>query len=225
VTHATAGHPVGAEITYGEFGVQLFRQVLHERRVEDSVAAVLGNTIDLGPFGAGPGRFLAKVRALGTIGRPRAEAVPSHFVAYRVVLPVSLAFDLDLGVDLHRFRAEMQVPLRLTARAAAPLTIVWDISPPAEEELEVRVEVDKRRTAVLRRVAGIDAELRRFMVRYVTRELQKEHVRRATRLHLGEAIDAAWPLISALFLEPGATPETTREATVAGPSPPVGGAG
>jgi hypothetical protein len=38
------------------------------------------------------------------------------------------------------------------------------------------------------------------LLRYVTRELDKEHVRRATRIPLDEVIDAAWPSISAQFL-------------------------
>ena len=193
----------GVEITYEEFGRELFRQVLHAERIEDSIATVLGDRIELGPFGAGPGRFLAKVRAVGTIGRPRAMPLPGPMVAFRVKLPIDVRFDLDLAVDVHTFHADVVVPLTLTARAAAPLTIVWDITPPSIGEMDVLVAVDRRRTGLLRRVAGIDEELRRFMLRYVTRELQKEHVVRATHIHLGEVIDASWPMISAQFLEPG----------------------
>ena len=195
--------PEGSEITYEDFGRELFRQVLHAERIEESMATVLGDRIELGPFGAGPGRFLAKVRATGVIGRPRATPLPGPMVAFRVRLPIDVTFDLDIAVDVHTFRADVVVPLTLTARAAAPLTIVWDITPPALGEMDVLVRVDRRRTELLRRVAGIDEELRRFMLRYVTRELQKEHVVRATHIHLGEVIDAAWPMISAQFLEPG----------------------
>ncbi len=193
----------GGEISYAEFGRRLFDQVLHAERIEESIATVLGDRIELGPFGAGPGRFLAKVRALGTIGRPRAVPLPGDLVAFRVHLPIDVTFDLDIAVDVHTFRAVLEVPLTLTARAAEPLTIVWDISPPHPDEMDVRVQVDRRSSDLLRRVAGIDEELRRFMVRYVTRELGKEHVVRATRIHLGEVIDAAWPMVSAQFLEPG----------------------
>jgi hypothetical protein len=192
---------VSGEITYGEFGRQFFSTVLHERRIEDSLAAVLGDRISLGPIGAGPGRVLAKVTADGTIGRPVAEAVPGDFVSFRVLLPVKVDFDLDIAVDVHRFRVDLVVPLHLTARAAAPLTIAWDIVTPHEDELEVEVRVDRRSTAVLRKVANIDVELRRFMLRYVARELEKEHVQRATRIRLDEVIDAAWPAISAQFLD------------------------
>jgi hypothetical protein len=191
---------VSQEITYGEFGRRLFETVLHERRIEDAIAAVLGDRITLGPIGAGPGRVLAKVTADGTIGRPVAVALPGDFVAFEVRLPVEVDFDLDIAVDVHRFHADVVVPLRLTARAATPLAIVWDIAVPREDELEVDVRVGRRSTAMLRRVAGIDAELRRFLLRYVTRELEKEHVRRATRIPLDEVIDAAWPSISAQFL-------------------------
>lgn len=190
------------EITYGEFGRRLFETVLHEERIEESIATLLGDRISLGPIGAGPGRVLAKVTVEGTIGRPVAEALEGDFVAFLVRLPVQVDFDLDIAVDVHRFHVDMVVPLRLTARAATPLTIVSEITVPTEDELEVEVTVDRRSTAVLRKVAGIDMELRRFLLRYVTRELQKEHVVRATRIPLGEVIDAAWPTISAQFLTP-----------------------
>jgi hypothetical protein len=190
-----------AAVSYEAFGRELFRQVLHRERIEDAVATVLGDRIEVGPFGAGPGRRFATIRAVGTIARPRAEPLPGELVAYRVTLPVNVDFDLDLGVDLHQFRADVLVPLRLTARAETPLTIVLDIAPPAEEELVVEVSVDKRRTAVLRRLAGIDDELRGFLCRYVKRELAKDHVVRASRIHLGEVIDAAWPMISRMYLE------------------------
>jgi hypothetical protein len=203
VSEAAYAPAAGTEMTYEDFGRQLFRQVLHAERIEESVATVLGERIELGPFGAGPGRFLAKVRATGAIGRPRATPLPGPMVAYRVRLPIDVTFDLDLAVDVHTFHADVVVPLTLTARAAAPLTIVWDITPPSLGEMDVLVAVDRRRTELLRRVAGIDEELRRFMLRYVTRELQKEHVVRATHIHLGEVIDAAWPMISAQFLETG----------------------
>src|SRR5205085_6620771 len=105
-------------VSYAEFGRRLFETVLHERRIEDVVATVLGDRISLGPFGAGPGRVLAKVTANGTIGRPVAEALPGDFVAFDVPLPVQVDFDLDLAVDVHRFHADIVVPLRLTALAA-----------------------------------------------------------------------------------------------------------
>ena len=200
--------PEHAEITYEELGRSLFEQVLYPERIEEGIATVLGDRIELGPFGAGPGRFLAKVRAVGTIGRPQATRLPGPMVAFRVLLPIDVVFDLDIAVDVHTFRADLVVPLTLTARAAAPLTMVWDITPPTLQEMEVRVAVDRRSTDLLRRVAGIDEELRRFMLRYVTRELEKEHVQRATHIPLAEVVDAAWPMIVAQFFEPRGREET-----------------
>lgn len=194
----------GEEISYEDFGRNLFEQVLHARRIEEAIATVLGDRIELGPFGAGPGRFLAKVKATGTIGQPIATPLPGPLVAYRVLLPIDVAFDLDIAVDVHTFHCDLEVPLTLTARPTAPLTILWDITPPALEEMTVQVRVDRRSTELLRRVAGIDEELRRFMLRYITRELEKEHVVRATQIHLGGVIDAAWPMISAELFQPEA---------------------
>ena len=203
MSEAAWSAPEGGEISYEEFGRRLFREILHPERIEDSIATVLGDRIELGPFGAGPGRFLAKVRATGAIGRPRAVALPGDLVAYRVRLPIDVTFDLDIAVDVHTFRADLMVPLTLTARAASPLTIVWEITPPTLGEMDVVVAVDRRSTELLRRVAGIDEELRRFMLRYVTKELQKAHVRRATHIHFADVVDAAWPVISAELFEPG----------------------
>src|SRR4051794_10387550 len=89
-----------AELTYEDFGRQLFHQVLHRERIEDAVATVLGDRIEVGPIGAGPGRRFATIRAVGTIGRPRAEPLGGDLVAYRVTLPIDVDFDLDLAVDL-----------------------------------------------------------------------------------------------------------------------------
>lgn len=200
-----------AGVSYEDFGRELFRQVLHRERVEDAVATVLGDRIEVGPFGAGPGRRFATIRAVGTIGRPRAAPLAGDLVAYRVTLPISVDFDLDLGVDLHRFRADVLVPLQLTASAEPPLTIALDITAPEEEDLLVDVRVDKRRTAVLRRLAGIDEELRGFLCRYVKRELTKDHVVRASRIHLGDVIDAAWPMISVMYLEGASRAEPVQE--------------
>jgi hypothetical protein len=202
MSEAARSEPEGGEISYEEFGRRLFREILHPERIEDAIATVLGDPIALGPFGAGPGRFLAKVRATGVIGRPRAVPLPGDLVAYRVRLPIDVTFDLDIAVDVHTFRADLMVPLTLTARAASPLTIVWEITPPTLGEMDVVVAVDRRSTELLRRVAGIDEELRRFMLRYVTKELQKEHVQRATHIHFAEVVDAAWPVISAELFEP-----------------------
>lgn len=196
---AAAPAAVAKPIGYDEFGMRFMDLVLHRDRVMQSVNRVLGEDFRLGPIGAGPGRKVAKVTANGSFGKAYGEALPD-VVGYEVNLPVSVTFHLDLGVDTLRFDAEVLLPLRLTMELVEPLTILWHITPPAAGDVAIDVQSDNRRAAVLQKVTGLDGELRRFIVRFVERELGKPHVRKAMRIDLVTLIDNAWEHIAAQFL-------------------------
>jgi hypothetical protein len=189
-------------ISYDEFGMRFMNLVLHRDRVMESINRVLGEDIHLGPIGAGPGRKVAKVTANGTFGKAYGEAL-TDVVGYKVNLPVNVAFDLDLGVDVLRFNSEVLLPLRLTMELVEPLTILWHITPPHPDDVVMTVESDSRRATVLQKVVGLDDELRRFIVRFVDRELDKPHVRKAMRIDLVTLIDNAWPHIAGQFMPNG----------------------
>ncbi len=189
-------------IGYDEFGMRFMELVLHRDRVMESVNRVLGEDIALGPIGAGPGRKVAKVTATGTFGKAYGDALPD-VVGYQVNLPVSVAFHLDLGVDMLRFDAEVLLPLRLTMELVEPLTILWHITPPMPDDVTISVKSDNRRAAVLQKLTGLDGELRRFIVRFVERELDKPHVRKAMRIDLVTLIDNAWEHIANQFMPNG----------------------
>jgi hypothetical protein len=53
---------------------------------------------------------------------------------------------------------------------------------------------------VLQKLTGLDGELRRFIVRFVERELEKPHVRKAMRIDLVTLIDNAWEHIATQFM-------------------------
>jgi hypothetical protein len=197
-------------IGYDEFGMRFMELVLHRDRVMESINRVLGDDFQLGPIGAGPGRKVAKVTAEGTFGTAYGEALPD-VVGYEVNLPVNVAFHLDLGVDMMRFDAEVLLPLRLTMELVEPLTILWHIAPPHPDDVTIAVKSDNRRAAVLQKLTGLDGELRRFIVRFVDRELEKPHVRKAMRIDLVTLIDNAWEHIAAQFLPngPGVRDEPT----------------
>ncbi len=187
---------------YDEFGMRFMNLVLHRDRVMESINRVLGDDFQLGPIGAGPGRKVAKVTATGTFGTAYGEALPD-VVGYEVNLPVNVAFDLDLGVDMLRFNAEVLLPLRLTMELVEPLTILWHITPPHPDAVVMTVDSDSRRATVLQKLTGLDGELRRFIVRFVDRELEKPHVRKAMRIDLVTLIDNAWEHIAAQFMPSG----------------------
>jgi hypothetical protein len=195
---APGPQPIG----YDEFGMRFMELVLHRDRVMESINRVLGEDFHLGPIGAGPGRKVAKVTAAGTFGKAYGEAL-TDVVGYGVNLPVSVAFHLDLGVDMMRFDAEVLLPLRLTMELVEPLTILWHIAPPLPDDVSIDVKSDNRRAAVLQKVTGLDGELRRFIVRFVERELEKPHVRKAMRIDLVTLIDNAWEHIATQFMPNG----------------------
>lgn len=192
----------GREISYAQFGDNFIRRILHERRVLESINRLLGEKIELGPMGAGPGRVFAKARATGWFQETYGRAVVDDQLSYRVFLPIEVDFELDLAVDVHRFHASVVVPLMIKVRVEHPLTIVWDLTPPTEDEVTITVDTDKRRSAVLQRMSGLDAELRRFLLRVIHKEFEKEHIKKATRLDMLAIIDTAWPVIADQFLPP-----------------------
>jgi len=190
----------GEPISYGQFGANFIRMVLHEQRILESINRLLGEKIELGPMGAGPGRVFAKARATGWFQETYGNAVDDELLKYRVYLPIDVDFELDLAVDVHQFRAQVLLPLTLTVRVEQPLMIVWDITPPQEDEVTIRVETEKRRSALLQRISGLDAELRRFLIRVIEKELQKPHIHRATHIDMAALIDKAWPVLADQFL-------------------------
>ena len=81
----------------------------------------------------------------------------------------------------------------------------------APDDVAIDVQSDNRRAAVLQKLTGLDGELRRFIVRFVERELDKPHVLKAMRIDLVTLIDNAWEHIASQFL-----PEVERRGLAEG---------
>lgn len=191
------------EISYEAFGVEYIRRVLHKDRIVQMVSDVLGPEIRLGPIGAGPGRKAATISAVGTYRPAKGEEIPGELLSYRVFLPISVVFDVDLRLDKSRFTADVVVPIILTVHAVAPLRIRIDITVPDEDEVALTLRSDTRRGAVLQKLARLEPELRRFLVKVVRTELAKPYVRRATDFDMADLIDRAWDGIAAVILPRG----------------------
>ena len=203
-----SGRPTGqsadevAFVTYQEWGADFFAEAVSSERILGAVNNLAGQPIDFGPMGVGPGR-IAKVRAFGAIGAATAERVEGPEIVYRVELPVELTFELNLQVETHTFHAELLVPLVLRARAVRGVRVLIDVTPPRSSEVQVRVQAEGIRASIMQRVANVEGELRRFVSRYVAREVSKPHVEAARLIDVAAAIDRAWAHIS---------PEGTRHA-------------
>ncbi|WP_370291393.1 hypothetical protein [Nocardioides sp.] len=177
-------------IDYGAWGRTFFTTVVTTERVVAGVNVMADRPIDVGPLGVGPGR-LVKVRASGRIGTATGHRITGEPLRYDVRLPVSLTFVLGLGVDRQRFDAEIEVPLLITARARADLAVVLEVAPPATDDVAVHLRARSRRASLTNRAADVEGELRRFVARYVARELEGPAVRAATVIDVAGAVDRA----------------------------------
>jgi hypothetical protein len=177
--------------SYEEFGELFFRAAVTSERILGAVDGIAGEPIDFGPMGVGPGR-IARVTAKGQIGDATATELPGIPISYRLLVPVDLDLTVDLQVEKHRFHADVEVPLTVTAHATRDLRIVVDVTPPNPDELELDLEAEGMRATLLKRVVGIDGELRRFVAKYVARELEKPHIVATREIDVGVSIDVAW---------------------------------
>ncbi len=183
-------------VSYAEFGRQFFTEVVTQERVLGAVNLLAGQPIDIGPTGVGPGR-LVKLTAHGAIGQASGQPVfDGELVAYRVSLPVDLSFEVDLGLEVHRFTAQLTVPLVLTARAVAGLKVYIDLAAPSAREIGIRLRADGLRASVLKRVAGVEGEVQRFVATYVAREIAKPYVQQARLIDVGAQVQRAWERIA-----------------------------
>jgi len=182
-------------VSYEQWGADFFAEAVSGDRILAAVDNLAGQPIDFGPMGVGPGK-IAKVRAHGAIGSATATRVAGDEITYRVELPVDLTFELDLQVETHTFHAEVLIPLALTARAASGLRVYVEVTPPSAAEVQVQLRAEGLRASITQRVANVEGELRRFISRYVAREVSKPHIESARLIDVAGAIDRAWATIS-----------------------------
>jgi len=203
-------HEDDTAISYEQWGADFFHEAISEARILGAVNTIAGQPIDFGPMGVGPGR-IAKVRAYGEIGAADATRRDGDRISYRVELPVSLTFEVDLQVETHRFVADLLVPLTLTAVALPGVRIFIEATPPRGSEVQVDLEAKGLRASVLQRVVGVEGELRKFVAGYVRRELDKPHVREARTIDVSRAIDRAWASLAPRSRTDGVTADLNDE--------------
>jgi len=183
--------PTGTPITYAEFGERFFLHAVTEGRIVRALRGIAGEPIKFGPIGAGPGR-IAKVSASGTVGEAGADPVPGDLVAFRLRIPVDLALEIALGPDHSRYKADVEVGIDIRALAVDQLRVLIDVTPPTSKDVELDLRADGVRADILGRVAGIDREIRRFIAKYVGREIDKPHIREARDIDVAARIDGAY---------------------------------
>ncbi|MGY2029572.1 hypothetical protein ACW9HR_32955 [Nocardia gipuzkoensis] len=197
--HRTADAPgavqpgPGDSISYAEFGRRFLEYAASEERISGAFDQLTGTAFDFGPIGVGPGR-LAKVTAEVQLGSARLRRHDDETIAFELIIPLDLDLLLDLAVDRHRFHAEGTVHLHLTVRTAAPLRVVIDIAEPRPGDVRVDVAAATKRGQLLRILASVDHEIRRFVARYISAEIRKPHIAAVRDIDVARRLDEAWKL-------------------------------
>ena len=188
-----SGAQADGTIGYEQWGLDFFTEAINEERVLDAVRIIAGQQIEFGPVNAGPGG-IATVKAYGEIRQPMANRIPGEHVAYRVLLPIDLTFEVALQVE-QRFEAELLVPLTLRAVPRLGVQIFIEADPPRTEDMQVELRAQGMRSSVLQRVADVEGELRGFVAGYVIELLDKPHVLATRTIDVCGAMDGVWAVI------------------------------
>lgn len=178
-------------ISYEEFGRKFFEAAVTEKRVADAFATISGEELQMGPMGQGPGG-IAKVTANVTIGQPQATRTLGDEITFAVRIPLAIDLLLDLRLDKQRFKVSGEIALRATARAAVPLLLVIDVPKPRARDISVDVASQSIRGEVLRIIAGVDGEIKRFIARHVGQQIDDPRAQAAQVIDIADQVANAW---------------------------------
>jgi hypothetical protein len=178
-------------LTYEEFGRRFFEIAVTEARVGDAIAAIAGDEFEMGPMGQGPGG-IAKVTAKVKIQTPSVTRHVGEQITFSIRIPLEIDMIIDLRIDKPRFMVFGEIALRASALAAEPLVLMLDVQKPRPSDIAIHVTSTSLRAEVLRIVAGVDAEIKRFISAHVSGEIDSPGARKAKIIDVGGQIDAVW---------------------------------
>ncbi|MGW0160911.1 hypothetical protein ACWDUN_16545 [Mycobacterium sp. NPDC003323] len=181
----------GKYLSYEEFGRRFFEVAVSEKRVADAIGAIAGDEFEMGPMGQGPGG-IAKVTARVRVQYPRVTRHVGEAITFDIRIPLEINMVIDLRIDKPRFMVFGEIALQATARAAEPLLLILDVGKPGPRDISIHVTSGTLRAEVLRVLAGIDAEIKRFITAHVAGEIDSPGGREAKIIDVAQQIDGAW---------------------------------
>jgi hypothetical protein len=179
------------ELTYEEFGRKFFEVAVTEDRVGGAIAAIAGDEFEMGPMGQGPGK-IAKVTAKVRITEPRVTRQVGELITFAIRIPLEIDMVVDLRIDRPKFMVFGEIALGATARACEPLLLILDVAKPRPSDISIHVTAKSLRGEVLRVLAGIDEEIKRFISAHVAGEIDSPQSQKAKIIDVATSIDAAW---------------------------------
>jgi len=178
-------------VTYEEFGRRFFEIAVTEERVAAAFAEIAGEEFEMGPMSQGPGG-LARVTAKVKIQQPHVRRTLGDTITFAVRIPLIIELVVDLWVDKQRFVVDGDIALRASARAAEPLLIVIDVAKPRPSDIAVHVTAKSLRGEILRILAGVDAEIKRFVAAHVAGEIDSPGSQQAKIIDVAEQLESTW---------------------------------
>jgi hypothetical protein len=178
-------------MSYEEFGRRFYEIAVSEERVGDAIAAIAGDEFEMGPMGQGPGK-IAKVTAKVRIQEPRVTRNIDELITFAIRIPLEIDMVIDLKIDKPKFMVFGEISLTAVARAADPLLLILDVQKPRPNDVAIHVTSKSLRGELLRIVAGVDAEIRRFICQHVAGEIDSPASVKAKVIDVAERLDAAW---------------------------------
>ena len=174
-------------ISYADFGEAFFATAVTRERIEEGLHALAGRAFTFGPVPITP-LGLMKVSADGEVGTASLAEQHGELVSFRVTLPVDLRLALDTGIDKIRFTAAVAAHVTVTARAAAPLLLVIDATPPRSRDIDVKVQAEGLRASVLQLSGQVDREIKKAVAGFIRRELDKPQIRTMRVIDIGKVL-------------------------------------
>jgi hypothetical protein len=179
-------------LSYEEFGRRFFEVAVTPERVASALADIAGSEFAMEPIAQGPGG-IAKVSANVKIQDPQVTRRLDDSITFAIHIPLSIDLLVDLRVDKQRFIVSGDIALRATARAAEPLLLIVDVSKPRPSDITVNVSSKSLRGEVIRILAGVDGEIRRFIAQYVADEIDAPHSQAAQIIDVAHQLEQVWP--------------------------------
>jgi hypothetical protein len=178
-------------LSYEEFGRKFFEIAVTEERVADALGAIAGSGFEIGPIAQGPGK-IAKVTAKVQVQPPEVSRQVGEQITFAIRIPLEIDMVIDLRIDRPRFMVFGEIALRAVALAAEPLLLILDVQKPRPSDIAIHVTSKSLRAEVLRIVAGVDDEIKRFIAAHVSEEIDSPESVKAKIIDVAEQLDTAW---------------------------------
>ena len=178
-------------VSYEEFGRRFYEIAVTEERVGGAIGSIAGDEFEMGPMAQGPGN-IAKVTAKVRIKEPRVTRSNGELITFAIRIPLEIDMVIDLRIDKPKFMVFGEIALTATARAAEPLLLILDVQKPRPSDIAIHVTSNSLRGELLRVVAGVDGEIRRFIAAHVAGEIDNPESVKAKVIDVADRIDASW---------------------------------